>query len=93
MRACSLIRDAGLTVSVLCRCGLVPAADRFARAKIRADNLRAIEEAAALEATCLVLVVGGLPAGDKDLDGARRQVEEGMWRCYRRRAQQDPTGD
>lgn len=77
-QACRLIKEAGLTVSGLCRGGLFPAADRSARAKIRADNLRAIEEAAALEAACLVLVVGGLPAGDKDLDGARRQVEEGI---------------
>ncbi|MGP4141375.1 MAG: sugar phosphate isomerase/epimerase family protein [Sodalis sp. (in: enterobacteria)] len=77
-QACRLIKEAGLTVSGLCRGGLFPAADRSAREKIRADNLRAIEEAAALEAACLVLVVGGLPAGDKDLDGARRQVEDGI---------------
>ncbi|MBT9432350.1 sugar phosphate isomerase/epimerase [Candidatus Sodalis endolongispinus] len=76
--ACRLIRDAGLQVSGLCRGGMFPAADRAAREKNRADNLRAIEEAAALEAACLVLVVGGLPAGSKDLIGARQQVEEGI---------------
>ncbi|MBP0574571.1 DUF993 family protein, partial [Mycobacterium tuberculosis] len=42
------------------------------------DNRRAVDEAAALAADCLVLVVGGLPLGSKDIAGARRMVADGM---------------
>ena len=66
--AVSSIREKGLTVTGLCRGGFFTAKDW------RDDNRRAIEEAHALGAQCLVLVVGGLPAGSKDLAGARRQV-------------------
>ncbi len=38
--------------------------------------MRAIEEAHALDARCLVLVVGGLPEGSKDLARARERVQE-----------------
>jgi sugar phosphate isomerase/epimerase len=41
-----------------------------------ADNRRAIDEAAALGAPTLVLVVGGLPPGSRDLVAARRQVAD-----------------
>src|SRR6185436_2666718 len=44
----------------------------------RDDNRRAIEEAHELGAQCLVLVVGGLPAGSKDIRGARQQVKDGI---------------
>ena len=55
------IRDAGLTVSGLCRGGMFPAPDRQARRTALDDNRRAVDEAATLGAQCLVLVVGGLP--------------------------------
>jgi sugar phosphate isomerase/epimerase len=42
------------------------------------DNLRAIDEAAALNADCLVLVVGGLPGSSRDLAGARQMVTDGI---------------
>jgi sugar phosphate isomerase/epimerase len=42
------------------------------------DNRRAIEEAATLGADCLVLVVGGLPEGSRDIAGAREMVAEGI---------------
>jgi len=70
--AVSSIREKGLTVTGLCRGGFFTAKDW------RDDNRRAIEEAHALGAQCLVLVVGGLPAGSKDLAGARRQVRDGI---------------
>ncbi|MGW0806371.1 sugar phosphate isomerase/epimerase family protein [Nonomuraea sp. NPDC002799] len=62
-----LVRDAGLRVSSLCRGGFLTAgglpgeAGRQAFAKALDDNRRAIDEAAELNAACLVLVVGGLP--------------------------------
>jgi sugar phosphate isomerase/epimerase len=76
--AAKMIRAHGLTVTGLCRGGMFPAADRQGRQAAIEDNLRAIEDAATLEARCLVLVVGGLPAGSKDLAGAREQVRDGI---------------
>jgi len=72
------IRAAGLTVTGLCRGGLFPAADAAGRRAALDDNRRAIDDAAALGAQCLVLVVGGLPAGSRDLAGARAQVRDGI---------------
>ena len=76
--ASKLIRANGLTVTGLCRGGMFPAADRQGRRAAIEDNLRAIEDAATLEARCLVLVVGGMPPGSKDLAGARAQVRDGI---------------
>jgi len=72
------IRDAGLRVTGLCRGGMFPAADAAGRAAAIEDNRRAIAEAAALGADCLVMVCGGLPAGSKDLPGARAMVRHGL---------------
>ncbi|MET8361521.1 sugar phosphate isomerase/epimerase family protein [Micromonospora sp. NPDC005171] len=71
-RSAKLVRDAGLAVTSLCRGGF------FAADDWRAENLRAIEEAAALGAPELVLVSGGLPAGSRDIDGARRRVADAI---------------
>ena len=68
--AAKAIRDNGLSVTGLCRGGFFTAPDWLD------DNRRAIEEAHALEADCLVLVVGGLPAGSKDIGHARERVQE-----------------
>ena len=76
--AARAIRAHDLTVTGLCRGGMFPARDARTRKANIADNLRAIEEAHALGAQCLVLVVGGLPAGSKDIAGARAQVKEGI---------------
>jgi sugar phosphate isomerase/epimerase len=78
------IRDAGLTVTGLCRGGMFPAEDRAGRRAALDDNRRAVDEALTLGARCLVLVVGGLPknrAGSvvsKDLAGARAMVRDGI---------------
>ncbi|MGF7177506.1 sugar phosphate isomerase/epimerase family protein [Azospirillum doebereinerae] len=78
------VRGADLQLSGYCRGGMFPA-DAAHRAEMRDDNRRAVDEAAALGAVCLVLVVGGLPqysrpgsAPSKDLAGARAQVEDGI---------------
>jgi sugar phosphate isomerase/epimerase len=76
--AAKRIRDAGLRVSGLCRGGMFPAADEAGRRDAIEDNRRAIEEAHKLGADCLVMVCGGLPAGSKDLPGARRMVADGL---------------
>jgi sugar phosphate isomerase/epimerase len=76
--AARAIRDHGLTVTGLCRGGMFPAADRNGRRAAIEDNLRAVDDAAVLEARCLVLVAGGLPPGSKDLAGARAMVRDGI---------------
>ncbi len=76
--AAKRIRDAGLTVTGLCRGGMFPAPDAAGRAAAIEDNRRAIEEAHTLGAQCLVMVCGGLPAGSKDLPGARAMVRDGL---------------
>lgn len=72
------IKDAGLRVSGLCRGGMFPAADAKGRQENIDSNRRAIDEAVALGAECLVLVVGGLPEGSKDIQDARNQVYDGI---------------
>ncbi|GAA3128747.1 sugar phosphate isomerase/epimerase [Planomonospora alba] len=78
-----LVADAGLRVSSLCRGGFLTSGDAAALD----DNRRAIDEAAALGAACLVMVVGGLPGVvpgeplerfDRDLAGARERVAEAL---------------
>jgi sugar phosphate isomerase/epimerase len=77
--AARIVRENGLRVTGLCRGGMFPAADADGRQKAIEDNLRAIDEAATLGADCLVLVVGGLPEGSKDVAGARQMVADGIW--------------
>jgi sugar phosphate isomerase/epimerase len=71
------IREAGLSVTGYCRSTYIPAPDRAGFAANIEANRRAIEDAAALGARSFVMVVGGLPAGSKDIAGARAQVAEG----------------
>ncbi|MGV9554868.1 sugar phosphate isomerase/epimerase family protein [Streptomyces sp. NPDC003522] len=73
-----LVRDAGLTVTTLCRGGFLTAADPDGRAAALADNRRAVDEAAALGTEVLVLVSGGLPPGSKDLHGARERIADAL---------------
>jgi sugar phosphate isomerase/epimerase len=80
----TLVRDAGLRVSSLCRGGFLTAGDQASLD----DNRRAIDEAAELAAAALVLVVGGLPGVvpadgpapgfSRDLSRARERVGEAL---------------
>lgn len=72
------IADAGLRVSTLCRGGFFTASDPSAIEEAHTENLRALDEAAALGAVTLCLVPGGLPVGDRDLPGARRRAGEAI---------------
>ncbi|MFF2808567.1 sugar phosphate isomerase/epimerase family protein [Streptomyces sp. NPDC058000] len=76
--AARLVRDAGLTVTSLCRGGFFTAADPTERRAALADNRAAVEEAAALGTGTLVLVSGGLPPGSRDLAGARERVADAL---------------
>src|SRR3954471_12840906 len=79
-----LVRTHGLELSGYCRGGMFPAADAAGRQAARDDNRRAVDEAAELNAPCLVLVVGALPgalqgkAAHKDIALARSQVRDGI---------------
>jgi len=76
--AARIVHSNGLRVTGLCRGGMFPAADALGRQTAIDDNRRAIDEAAALGADCLVFVVGGLPAGSRDIGAARHMVEDGF---------------
>ncbi|CAL9460096.1 sugar phosphate isomerase/epimerase family protein [Streptomyces sp. enrichment culture] len=76
--AAKLVRDAGLTVTTLCRGGFLTAVDPGERAGALADNRRAVDEAAALGTDTLVLVSGGLPPGEKDLRAARERIADAL---------------
>ena len=88
--AARMIADAGLRVSTLCRGGFITAHDGEAAERSLADNRLAIDEAATLGTTELVMVVGGVPAAfelmsmphttaeatDKNLVAARQRVAD-----------------
>jgi len=76
--AARIVRANGLRVTGLCRGGMFPADSAAGRQGAIDDNRRAIDEAAALGADCLVLVVGGLPGSSKDIADARQMVAEGI---------------
>lgn len=73
-----LVRDAGLTVTTLCRGGFLTAIEPAERATALDDNRRAVDEAATLGTDVLVLVSGGLPAGSRDLRGARERIADAL---------------
>ena len=75
-RTASLLRDAQLGVSSICRGGMFPAATATIRAERIDDNRRAIDDAATLGAEVLVLVCGAAP--DRDIAGAREMVADGI---------------
>ena len=75
--AAKMILDSGLAVSGLCRGGWYTAEGALTDAVLD-DNKRAVDEAVAIGAKCLVMVVGGLAEGSRDLKGARSIVTEGL---------------
>ena len=83
-RTTALVRRYGLELSGYCRGGMFPALDAAGRRRALDDNRRAIDEARALDAACLVLVVGSLPGAiegkpqSKDLFAARNDVRDGI---------------
>ncbi|MVT49617.1 TIM barrel protein [Bradyrhizobium yuanmingense] len=83
-RAARAVRETGLDLSGYCRGGMFTS-DVSRRGEVRDDNRRCVDEAKALGAPCIVLVVGGLPQysrpgseASKDLVAARGQVEEAL---------------
>jgi len=83
-RTARLVREHDLALSGYCRGGMFPAMDAAGRRTALDDNRRAVDEAKALSAACLVLVVGSLPGAlagaplSKDLFAARSDVHDGI---------------
>ncbi|WP_405390757.1 sugar phosphate isomerase/epimerase [Streptomyces sp. NBC_01102] len=77
-RAGQLMKDAGLTVTSLCRGGFLTATDPAERARALDDNRAAVDEAAGVNTDTLVLVSGGLPPGEKDLHAARERIADAL---------------
>jgi sugar phosphate isomerase/epimerase len=79
-----LVKAHGLELSGYCRGGMFPATDAAGRQAAHDDNRRAVDEARELNASCLVLVVGGLPGAlagkpaHKDIAASRSQVRDGI---------------
>jgi sugar phosphate isomerase/epimerase len=71
-----MLRDAGLTIVSLCRGGFFPAVEKTKRQTAIDDNKKAIDEAAALGTTLVVLVCGAEPR--QSLTDSRKQIREGI---------------
>jgi sugar phosphate isomerase/epimerase len=73
-----LLDDHGFTVTGLNRAGPLTAPDTAGRRAALDDACRAIEEAAAIRAACLLVLTGTLPAGSRDLSGTRAQIADAL---------------
>lgn len=77
-RAAKTVRDAGMHISGYCVGGEMSSPDPV-RWQAQFDNARRmVDEAAAIGASCLVAIGGGLDAGDRDIEGARQRSLEGF---------------
>jgi sugar phosphate isomerase/epimerase len=76
-RTVAQLHSLRLDVSTLCRAGFFTASDADPSI-VELDNRRAVDEAAALGASALVLLGGGLPTGSRNLTAARTLVERGI---------------
>lgn len=76
-RSAAIVADAGLRVTSLCRGGFLTGAGTEPGQAL-AGNREAIDECVGLGTENLIMVVGGLPAGDRDLVAARDRVRAGL---------------
>ncbi len=82
--AARVLREHDMRLSGYCRGGMFTAIDAAGLRAAHDDNRRAVDEALALGAPCLVLVVGGLPNGadgkpaSRNIGLAREQVRDGI---------------
>ena len=78
------LRATGIRLTGYCRGGFFPTTDAAGVKAAFADNVKAIDEAKALNAPCLVLVVGSLPGAlagkpaHHDIARARNDVRDGL---------------
>lgn len=69
-------RDAGLSIVSLCRGGFFPGLEPSIRQDAINDNLKAIDDAAELQAPLVILVCGSVP--DQPLSESRGQIYDGI---------------
>lgn len=74
--AARLIEDHGLSVSGLCFAGMITSTDEAEAARALDEVRRAIDEAAAIKARCLVFVAGGVDPRARDLAATRARALE-----------------
>lgn len=72
------LRDAGLWVASLCTSAWLNERSQADFKAATAKNVHLLEQAAEIGAPCLVMVVGGLPAGTKDISRQRQRVREAL---------------
>ncbi len=73
-----LVKDSGLSVSGYCVSGDYSMPEGIAREKMLDDNRRMVDEAAAINAACLVVIGGGVIAENKGLADARMRARDGI---------------
>ncbi len=71
-----MLSDLGLEIVSLCRGGFFPHLEKEKRAAAISDNKKAIDEAAELGTTMVVLVCGAEPR--QSLEVSRKQIQEGI---------------
>ncbi|HRI21905.1 MAG TPA: sugar phosphate isomerase/epimerase family protein [Panacibacter sp.] len=71
-----MLRDHDLSIVSLCRGGFFPSKENSKRKLAIDDNKKAIEEAAALGTSMIVLVCGADPS--QSLDDSRKQIHDGV---------------
>jgi sugar phosphate isomerase/epimerase len=74
-----MLGDLNLQVVSICRGGFFPATEPGKRQAAIEDNLKAIDEAAALGAPLVVLVCGAAPG--QSLTESRKQIQDGIAAC------------
>jgi len=73
-----LLADNGIALSCYCFASLSASPDAGESARARDDVRRALDEAAALTAPCLVVTAGGVDPRDKDIARTRGRALEGV---------------
>jgi sugar phosphate isomerase/epimerase len=79
VKAAEHLRKADMWVASLCTSAWMNFVDRSDFAQAIEENRRILDDAAAIGAPCVVMVVGGLPIGDKDIAAQRGRVRDALF--------------
>ena len=77
-RTARIVADNGIALSGYCWGGLITSPDRGEAASARDEVRRALDEAAAVKAPCLIFVAGGIDPRDKNIADARTRALDGV---------------
>ncbi len=73
------LRQADMWVASLCTSAWLNFVDKSSFDKAVDENRRILDDAATIGAPCVVMVVGGLPGGDKDIAAQRGRVRDALF--------------